>query len=299
MAETQLCPISRLERVLLVTDGSEFSEEAIKEALHLAKICSSKLYILEVIEMNTEFIAFAPQLVEKAEEKAKKHLELVKTKASQEGVECEIIVHEGEQPYHYIVDEAEKKRVDVIVMGTRGRTGLKRLIMGSVTAKVIGQAPCNVIVVPLNAKINFKNILIATDGSKYSNAAASQAIAMAKKSGAHLIAVSVSPSGLLSPLDIVQSEMQQELIAEEELKEAEKNVRYVKDIAGKEGLDVTGLVLAGKPYDAIIDTAKKKDVDLIVIGSHGRSGLERLFMGGVAERVVILSPCAVLVVKIA
>jgi len=298
MTETQLCPIARLEKVLLVTDGSEFSEGATREAIHFAKICSSKLYVLEVIEINPEFMSFAPQLVEKAEEETRKHLELVKARALKEGVECEIIVHEGEQPYHYIVDEAEKKRANVIIMGTRGRTGLKRLIMGSVTAKVIGHAPCNVIVVPLNAQIKFKNILVATDGSRYSNATASQAIAMAKQSGAHLIAVSVAPSESVAPLDIVQSEMQQELIAEEELKEAEKNVRYVKDLAGKDGLDITGLILVGNPYEAIIDTAKKKDVDLIVIGSHGRSGLERLFMGSVAERVVILSPCAVLVVKI-
>ena len=61
----------------------------------------------------------------------------------------------------------------MIVMGRRGRTGLKRLMMGSETAKTIGHAPCNVLVVPRAAKLEFKNILIATDGSKYSAAAAS------------------------------------------------------------------------------------------------------------------------------
>ena len=190
MSAYQVCPTARLEKLLLPTDGSKFSEGAIREAINLAKMCSSKLFVISVVEMNPEFEALAPGLVEKTEKETRQHLESVKSRASKEGVDCEIIVHEGEEPYQYIVDEAAKRKVEMIIMGRRGRTGLKRLMMGSVTARVIGHSPCKVLVIPETAKVSYKNILIATDGSKYSDAAALEAISIAKRCGSDLIALS-------------------------------------------------------------------------------------------------------------
>ncbi len=293
----QACPAVKMERLLLPTDGSEFSEGAIREGINLAKGCSSKLYAMSVVEMNPEYAALAPQLVEKDEKDTRRHLESVKERASKEGVDCETIVRLGDEPHRYIVEEAAKRDVEMIIIGRRGRTGLKRLMMGSVTAKVIGYAPCKVLVVPRAARLVLKKILIATDGSKYSNAAGSYAVGMAKRCGANLIVVSVVPSESIPPLDIVHSQMQRELIAEKELKEAEKNVKSVKELAEKEGVKVRGFVLTGRPYEAIIDTAKENSADIIVMGSYGRTDIERLLMGIVAERVIGFTECAVLVVK--
>ncbi len=136
------------ERILLATDGSESVEPAIQEAIQIAKLCSSALCVLSVVEVNPEYQALAPKLVETAEMNTKEHLESVRARAEREGVLCETIVHQGEMPYKFIVDEAAKRKSDMIVMGTHGRTGLKRLMMGSVTARVIGHAPCKVMVVP-------------------------------------------------------------------------------------------------------------------------------------------------------
>lgn len=207
-------------------------------------------------------------------------------------------MRQGEEPYKYIVEEAEKNQIGMIIMGRRGRTGLKRLMMGSETAKVIGHAPCNVLVVPRAAKIECRNILTATDGSKHSDAATSEAICIAKRCGAKLIVISVVPSESISPMDIVHSEMWRELIADEELRKAETNIKKAKGLAEKEGVKAEGLVLSGRPYEAIVNTAKEKRADLIVVGSHGRTGLARLLMGSVTERVIGYTECAVLVVKI-
>ncbi len=294
---TQLCPTAKLEKLLLPTDSSEFSEGAIREAITLAKACSSKLFAVSVIETNPEYETIAPQLVEKAEKEARQHLNAVKARASKEGVDCEIIARQGEEPYKYIVEEAAKNQVNMIIMGRRGRTGFKRLMMGSVTAKVIGHAPCNVLVVPRAARLELRNILVATDGSRYSDAAASEAISIAKQCGANLVVVSVVPSEAESPFDIVHSEMQKGLIADKEFQEAEKNIKSVKNLAEKEGINVSGFILAGRPYEAIIDTAKEKRADLIVVGSHGRTGIARLLMGSVTERVIGHAECAVLIVK--
>ena len=295
----QLCPTAKIEKLLLPTDGSEFSEGAIREAVNLAKTCSSKLFVVSVIETNPEYESIAPQLIEKAEKETRQHLESVKNRAAKEGVDCEIIARQGEDPYKYIIDEAAKHQVSMIIMGRRGRKGLKRLMMGSVTAKVIGHSPCNVLVVPRAARLEFRKILIATDGSKYSNAAASEAVAIAKRCGASLIAASVVPYESISPLGIVHSEMQWELIIEESRKAAESNIKNVKEIAEKEDVKIEELILEGRPYEAIINAAKEKGVDLIVVGSHGRTGLDRLLMGSVTERIIGHADCAVLVVKAA
>jgi nucleotide-binding universal stress UspA family protein len=293
----EICPTTRVEKILLSTDGSEYSEGAIREAMKLAKKCSSKLTVLSVIDTNPEFDALAPQLMEKKEKEARQNLDAVQAHARQEGVDCDTIVHEGEEPYKYIVDEAIKSKSTMIVMGRRGRTGLKRLMMGSVTARVIGHAPCNVLVVPKAAQLEFKNIVVATDGSKYSAAAASEALGLAKWNGSALTVISVVPSELMTPSDIDFTITQRELIAEKEMHEAEKNAKVVKEAAQKEGVAVKAFVLSGRPADAIIETAQEKNADLIVLGSHGRTGVERLLMGSVAERVIVLASCPVLVVK--
>lgn len=278
MSAYQVCPTAKLEKLLLSTDGSEFSEGAVRESINLAKTCGSKLYTVSVIEVNPEFVALAPQVVEKFEKETRVHLESIKTRASNEGVDCEIIAHEGEEPFQYIVDEAAKKQVEMIIMGRRGRTGLKRLMMGSVTAKVIGHAPCKVLIVPKAAKVTYKNILIATDGSKYSEAASREAISIAKRTGSDLIVLSVASKNANLPA-------------------AKKSVDKIKENAEREGIKVKTLTPRGTPYEVIVKTAKEKDADVIVVGSHGRTGIERLFMGSVTERVIGHAECPVLVVK--
>jgi nucleotide-binding universal stress UspA family protein len=293
----QCCPTTKIEKLLLSTDGSEFGEGAIREAIKLAKTCSSKLLAISVVETNPEYETIAPQLVEKAEKEARQHLEAVKARAAKEGVDCEIIERQGEDPFKYIAEEASTNHVSMIVTGRRGRKGIKRLMMGSETARIIGHAPCNVLVVPRAASIEYNRIIVATDGSKYSEAAVREAISIAKRCGSALTAISVVPSDAASPFDIVHTEMMKETIVEKELKMAECTIRDFKEASQKEGVSVTGLIYSGKPYEAIISTAKEKKADLIVVGSHGRTGVSKLLMGSVTERVIGLSECAVLVVK--
>jgi hypothetical protein len=274
-----VCPTTGMEKLMVATDGSEHSETAIREAINLAKICSSNLIAVSVVKTNLEFDSVLPQFVEKAEQEAITHLESVKARATKEGVDCMTIVGLSEEPYEDIVRHASKNNVDMIIMGTHGRTDMKRLMMGSVTALVIGHAPCKILVLPLNARVGCKNVLVATDGSKYSDAAASEALGISKRCGSSLIVISVASS-------------------DTEMASAKDNVNKVVDAAEKEGIKTTSVVTKGKPYEAIIETSKQKEADLIVVGSHGRTGLARLLMGSVTERVIGLAEAAVLVVKV-
>ena len=293
----QPVPIAKIENLLLSTDGSEYSEGAVREAVNLAKMTSGSLTAVAVVETNPEYEALAPDRADMADQKTREYLDIVKKMASLEGVECETLAFHSESVFKVIVEEAEKRNIDMIVMGRRGRTGLKRLLMGSVTAKVIGHSPCNVLVVPKAAGIECRKLLVATDGSKYSMAAATEAVEIAGRCGAALYVVSAFPSGSSSPFDAVHSEMLEGPIEQYEMREAEKNVKDVMLIAEQEGISAQAIVESGPPYEAIIETAEKEKIDLIVMGSHGRTGMERLLMGSVAERVVGHAACAVLVVK--
>jgi len=274
----KICPIGELETLLVATDGSEFSKNAVREAVNLAKICLGKLIAISIVQTNLEFEAGAPQVIEKAEEEAIKHLESIKSQATKEGVDCETIVSLSEDPYQEVIDHASLNKVQMIIMGTHGRKGIKRLIMGSVVAKVISHTPCNVLVLPLNAKFECKNILVATDGSKYSAAAADEAIGIAKRCESKLFVISVAASdvGMTSAHD---------------------NVKKIVAIAEKEGIKNDPIITRGEPDEAIAEAAKQRKADLIVMGSHGKTGLNKLLMGSVTERVISHSESAVLVVK--
>ena len=146
---TEACPITGLKNILVATDGSLHSEKALHEAINLSKSCGTKLHVMYIVEVNEEYEALAPQIVEKADEEARMFLDAAKNCAEREKVSVNIIVHRGEDPAHFIIEEAEKLKADMIVMGKHGRRkGLRKLFVGSVTAKVISHASCKVLVVP-------------------------------------------------------------------------------------------------------------------------------------------------------
>jgi len=278
MGSAQFCPVGKLEKLLVATDGSQFSEGAIREAISFAKKCSSKIYALSVLETNPEYETMGSDVFEKEEAEVTRYLASVKTRASQEEVDCETIFLHGAEPYQQIVDEAAEKKVDMIVIGRRGRKGLMKVLMGEVAAKVIGHAPCKVLVVPKAAKIEYKTILVATDGSEHSQAAVSEAISIAKRCGSSIIAVSAIRS-------------------ESEYQEAKAIVEGVAELAREEGVPAEALTPLGRSYDVIVETAGGRGVDLIVMGAYGKTGLKKFLMGSSTEKVIGNAGCAVLVVK--
>jgi hypothetical protein len=147
----QTCPTRGFEKLLVATDGSEFSAAAVQEALRIAGSCSSTLYVLLVIQISAEIELWDALSADKLEKQMRRYLDGIKARASKQGVRCEVLLHMGDEPYKDIIAEASKRKVSTIIMGSHGRTGLTRLMMGSVVSRVIGHAPCNVLVVPAKA----------------------------------------------------------------------------------------------------------------------------------------------------
>ncbi len=147
MAEKQSC-LKLHDSILVAYDGSRFSDTALQQAIDLARGCSSKLSLVHVVDVNVEYMAMNIGLTEKLEEEGAKLLAQGMQKVEQAGLKAEGIIVHDDQPYRPIVEEAKKRKASLIVMGTHGRTGLTRLLLGSVAQLVIGHAPCPVLVVP-------------------------------------------------------------------------------------------------------------------------------------------------------
>jgi uncharacterized protein len=276
-----LNPTGRFERILLASDGSEYSEGAIKVAMTMARRNEAKLFIVGVAVFNPEYATTVPELEQVAIAAAKRNVG--GAVAAAEGMDHQVILTEAADAYLGIVEAAEEYRADVIVMGRRGRRGLARNLVGDATARVIGHAPCSVLVVPRGAHNIEHGILVATDGSRYGDAAAYTA-------GKLGLAVKL-------PLTVVSAVLASH--NEQRRNEAVNAVERVKrDLAGQD-IRVTGIVAEGRPEQVILDQAHKASADLIVMGTHGRTGLERILMGSVAERVIGFAECPVLAVKTA
>ena len=140
--------------------------------------------------------------------------------------------------------------------------------------------------------IMYKKILVPTDGSEFAKKAQRHALFLAKVSGAEIVAVSVTENNFVNglPLDDEIYQLNQVLNerSEENLKEFDK--------LNEEDIKITHVIREGSPARVILEVANEEQVDLIVMGSSGKSGFDRFIMGSVADKVVNSAKCAVLVV---
>lgn len=279
MTNIQFCPVGKLERILVATDRSPYCDKAIQEAITLAKGCSSMLYVLSTLEMNpAQHATTGLGSFLKEETEVLQYLNSIKERAVGEGVTCETIFQSGIEPSQAIMDEAIKRDIDMIVIGRRGRKGLLNTLMGEVATKIVAHAPCKVLVVPKEAKIEYRNILVATDGSGHSLVAVQEAVSIAKEFGSNLIALS-------------------SIRADDEREKAQTNISKVIDMAKSEGIQAEGLIPTGRSFNLIAETAIEKGVNLIVMGMPVKSALGKIFTGSATEKVIGKAECAVLIVK--
>ena len=279
---------AHLEKLLVCTDESPDSQGAVTAALDLAKAAGSKLYLLQVLTFLPLYEMQAPDLLppptvnlemQAAQEAAvKSRLEAWQAKAAEMGVDLEPRLRTSASSYEGILEEVEAVKPDWIIMGRHGLTGLARLLMGSVTARVIGHSPVNVLVVPQGASLEFKRLLVASDDSPFSAAAWQEALSITQRMESHLIGIAVAAT-------------------DGELETAKTVVQKLEAEAKMRGVPLETAVPQGQPDQAIIMFAQAKKVNLIILGSHGRTGLRKLLMGSVVERVIGQAHCPVLVVK--
>lgn len=139
-----------------------------------------------------------------------------------------------------------------------------------------------------------KKILIPTDGSDYSIRAAEYGLSIAKMLSAEIVVVYVIDTIVLSQIN---KETQRETVEQELKEDGERYINYIISLAKNIGVRNTSLFAKGRPFEQIVHLAKDLQADLIVMGTYGRRGTERILIGSVVERVIEYSSCPVLVVK--
>jgi nucleotide-binding universal stress UspA family protein len=141
---------------------------------------------------------------------------------------------------------------------------------------------------------SIRKILVPIDGSDYSNRAAEYAIGIAKAQGAEVVLVYVVDELVVDqfPGGNERGNVEAELKGD-----GQRAVKYVECLLEKAGVKSSSMLLKGRPFEQIVNTTKSFDIDLVVMGTYGRRGAERILIGSVAERVIEYAPCPVLVVK--
>lgn len=285
--------MNKYHKILVAVDGSDASLHALRETFGLTK---SRITVASVIppyegdlrlvgvrDMHANIQALVSEPYEVA-------LEKVKKMAEAEGASIKTVCEVGE-PHKIIADLAEGENCDLIVIGIRGQNLVQHALMGSITARVIGYSQKDILVVPQDAAIRWNKMLLGTDGSKYSRSATERALDLAESYGAELIAVSVPdlPENIYG----VAPEL-----AEKMIQKHRGYVDEIKKLAEARQIRCTGLVREGEAHRVIRTLAQEQQASLIVMGSHGRTGIRRLLMGSVTERVICCSGYPVLVVKV-
>ena len=199
------------------------------------------------------------------------------------------VCEEGEI-HERIVDLADAENCDIIVMGRRGLTPVERIARGRGDGPGDRPYPAGRACGAQRHDVGWKTIVVATDGSRYSAAAADRAIAFAKSYGGELMVVSVVDV----PTEFYAEAPQ---AVEDLVRKAKGYVADVKKQAEAAGVKAETYVGEAEAYEAINNLAREQKADMIVLGSHGRTGLRRLLMGSVTEKVIGYAPCPVLVVK--
>ncbi|MFB6134953.1 MAG: universal stress protein [Halanaeroarchaeum sp.] len=281
------------DEILLPTDGSDNAAKAIDHAILLADTFDATVHGVYV--MNLTYAADfdggidGGAVFSALEREGKTALETVRSRCESDGIDVQTELLEG-RPAHSITTYASEHDVDLVTMGTHGRSGVSRLLLGSITESVVRSTDRPVLTIPTDAPDPgdaYEAVLVATDGSDDARHAAETAAGVAAAFDARLHGVYVVDLGG------TRNQMIDSILEEE----GDRAVNAVSDIAENRGVESTTAVLKGVPHETIAEYASEHDVDLVAVGSHGKGAIERTFLGSVSERTIRSASQPVLVTR--
>lgn len=283
------------KKILVAIDDSEFSRAAVIESANLIKKHGGELTLLHVVYFDEEEFSASPAQQEKRVEIGKEICRKAGAMVSSEyGIQAKTVVREGDPP-KVIAEQSAELGIDLIAIGTYGKKGLKKLIMGSVSSNVIGESPCDVLVVKkacTECTGTYSSILMPFDGSVSSKKALVRACRIAQADNARLTVLYSIPR-YEEMIGFFKSESIKESLREE----AEKLLSGAESIASEHGVTIEKETAEGYASDRIVETAAGSDIDLIVIGTHGWRGVNKVIMGSTTERVLVNATIPVLAVR--
>jgi len=294
------------KQVLCPVDLSESSVRALAHAAALARWYDARLTVLHVVptfdplqirgDLGDPVRVVNPMPREQVIEEVHRALNLPATAPDA------VVVAESGDPQVTILDYAISKEADLIVMGTHGRRGFKRLLLGSVTEAVLRESPCPVLTVPphapaaASAAVTFKRILCPIDFSPSALQALGFALDLARQA-----------DGLVTLMHVV------EWLAEEELRasghfnipeyrrhlveDAQERLKALVADESRTWVEIDDVVVFGRAHREILRAAETMPVDVIVMGAQGRGGIGLALFGSTTQQVVRGATCPVLTVR--
>lgn len=285
------------DRILFPTDGSGGADQALEHVLDIASAHGTTVHLLNVADTTRDSLTRVQgEIIDVLEQEGENLLEDVAERARERGVETVSTVLQGE-PYRTIVQYADEYDIDLIVMPTHGRSGLQRLLLGSTTERVVRRAEVPVLTIRPDAadavRYPYRGVAVPTDGSEGASEALSVGADVATDAEAALYVLSVITYQSLG-ID-VRSDIQSAML-EESAEEIVEEATAAAERAGVETVD--GAVEYGSSvHKAILEFLEQRDIDLVVVGTHGRTGFDRFLLGSVAEALLRTSPVPVLTVR--
>ena len=277
------------ERVLIPTDGSDTAAAAVDRGLSLAAAYGASvtfLFVADVYAMST-----VPESRE-AREHGREVVDALVERAADEGVEAEGTVRTG-FPHEEVLEAASDIGADLVVMSSHGRSGVERFLSGSVTERVVRLSEVPVLTVHAGGTdAAYDRVLVPTDGSDTAARATEVGVGVAREFGAAVDVLSVVETVG------VGFDVRSEQHREERQGAARRIVDDAVERARAAGVEAEGSVAFGTPHREILAFAEEAGTDLVVMGTHGRTGLDRYLLGSVAERTLRLAHVPVLTVPL-
>jgi nucleotide-binding universal stress UspA family protein len=297
----------KIKSILFPTDISRCADQALEHAVFLAEKYEADIHVLHVVtlfrdqpEIVSDEIAETEEMIRKLEDIAEKQLSKVVDSHGSDDMKITIAKRRGVSAAPAILEYASEKDIDLIVMGTHGRRGVGHLLLGSAAEEVVRLADCPVLTVRESEKPKsleaVNKILVPIDFSEYSKRALIYAAEIAKSYDSqlqvlHVIEETIHPafslSGKSSIFDLIPN-------IEEDCKN--RMEKMLKESVNA-NIKAETFVKGGRAPNDIINFAKENSSDLIVIATHGLTGLEHLLLGSVTEKVVRMARCPVFTVK--
>ena len=281
------------DSILFPTDGNEGADRVFEFVLDVAAARGATVHLLNVADTNvTSHADTDTGTTDVLVERGERLVGDLGDRARERNVDVTEAVIQG-VPFSTITEYADRHGMDAIVMPTHGRGVLGRFLLGSVATRVVRTADVPVLTVRPEAELRtpFDDVLVATDGSDCAEDAVERATAVAAADGATLHVVSVVELAAYGP--DAHSSLNIDTFEER----AEAAAESAREVAESHGVDVETHVAYGGVHDNVLRGVERTGADLVVLGTHGRTGFDRYLLGSVAEKVVRTAPVPVLTVR--
>jgi nucleotide-binding universal stress UspA family protein len=296
-------PLEPLRTIVVATDFSADAAAALDWAARVAREHSAKIVLVHaatvVAPVGLEFVPLDERVYAEIRAQARSQLALLASGLRQSGLHVESELT-ADPVAANVLAAAEQHGAELVVAGTRGLTGWKRAILGSVAARLVRKATCPVVTVHAADAVRerpVRTILVPTDFSEDSVRAAHAASRILGEGGSDRRLVLLH----VYRYPVVFSPKSEPVLArsiDDVVRSARKEMAALAERFAQAGVRVDSRIEEGPPWEVILEQAGQIGADLIAMGTHGRSGLERLFLGSTAERVLSASPCPILTVRV-